>query len=366
VAGTQNAVPVYRIGDHLGSLALSSTTDTFSGVTGIASTLPFGETAANTGGDNFPFTDHERDSENGADATTFRHYSPAQSRWLSPDPFNGSYDIADPQSLNRYAYLTNRPMNATDPTGLDDCPTGTQCLSNPGSGGSSNAPSGGDFSGDSGIWGSNSGPVVTGGYAGGGAYSGLYSPMTSSYSAPGAYIQADWTQSMLDTHSASEEFAANLIFPFETFGETLDNFRQQNYWKATGYALLTLPGLIPDVGAEEKTALTAGDQVLARTNGIREGIYEFISSNGQKYIGQSGNIYSRLMQHIQQGKLAIQDIDSIVAKEVLGGKTAREIEEQLSILRNGRIPNLRNQVNPIGAARGNLLPQWAKSILGYK
>src|SRR2546422_11417504 len=44
-------------------------------------------------------------------------YTPNQGRWLSPDPLAG--DIANPQSLNRYAYVVNNPTNFTDPLGLD-------------------------------------------------------------------------------------------------------------------------------------------------------------------------------------------------------------------------------------------------------
>jgi len=33
-------------------------------------------------------------------------------------PENGSYDITDPQSLNRYSYVQNDPVNFEDPTGL--------------------------------------------------------------------------------------------------------------------------------------------------------------------------------------------------------------------------------------------------------
>ena len=38
-------------------------------------------------------------------------------RFNAPDPIAGS--IADPQSLNRYAYVRNDPINLTDPNGLD-------------------------------------------------------------------------------------------------------------------------------------------------------------------------------------------------------------------------------------------------------
>lgn len=38
-------------------------------------------------------------------------------RFMSPDPLDG--DAADPQTLNRYAYVRNNPLALTDPTGMD-------------------------------------------------------------------------------------------------------------------------------------------------------------------------------------------------------------------------------------------------------
>ena len=48
--------------------------------------------------------------------TDFRRYNPALGRWMSPDPLGG--DVTNPQSLNRYAYVTNNPTTLTDPLGL--------------------------------------------------------------------------------------------------------------------------------------------------------------------------------------------------------------------------------------------------------
>jgi hypothetical protein len=49
-----------------------------------------------------------------------RRYNRYHSRFDQPDPYDGSYDPADPQSLNRYAYVQNDPVNFIDPSGLND------------------------------------------------------------------------------------------------------------------------------------------------------------------------------------------------------------------------------------------------------
>jgi hypothetical protein len=44
-------------------------------------------------------------------------------RWMSPDPYDGSYRAGNPQSLNRYAYVLNNPLGFVDPTGQDSIKT---------------------------------------------------------------------------------------------------------------------------------------------------------------------------------------------------------------------------------------------------
>jgi RHS repeat-associated protein len=89
--------------------------------------LPFGEELttqgkrATTAGYNVAdgvrqkFTSQERDTETGLDYMHARYSSSAQGRFTSADTVAGS--ISNPQSLNRYAYVGNNPMNFNDPTG---------------------------------------------------------------------------------------------------------------------------------------------------------------------------------------------------------------------------------------------------------
>jgi RHS repeat-associated protein len=64
------------------------------------------------------FTTYERDG-NASDEAMFRRYNRWWSRFDQPDPYDGSYNLSDPQSFNRYAYVQNDPVNFVDPSGLD-------------------------------------------------------------------------------------------------------------------------------------------------------------------------------------------------------------------------------------------------------
>ena len=65
------------------------------------------------------FTGKERDSETGLDYFGARYLSGAQGRCTSPDPAMSSAKLDDPQTWNRYAYVTNNPLRYIDSDGRD-------------------------------------------------------------------------------------------------------------------------------------------------------------------------------------------------------------------------------------------------------
>lgn len=60
----------------------------------------------------------ERDSATGLDDTPWRKYGNRAGRWTSPDRYTGSAYTSNPQSFNRFSYVTNDPVNFIDPSGL--------------------------------------------------------------------------------------------------------------------------------------------------------------------------------------------------------------------------------------------------------
>jgi len=64
------------------------------------------------------YTTYERTDSNLRDYAMMRQYHGWFSRFDQPDPSDGSYDLSDPQSFNRYVYVGNDPVNFVDPSGL--------------------------------------------------------------------------------------------------------------------------------------------------------------------------------------------------------------------------------------------------------
>jgi RHS repeat-associated protein len=95
-------------------------TDYTGSVVGSYASLTFGDGFSVSGTDEDPhhFAGMDRDNESATDHAQFRQYSEAMGQWMSPDPYDGSYDWSDPQSYSRYAYAGNNPLAFVDSTGL--------------------------------------------------------------------------------------------------------------------------------------------------------------------------------------------------------------------------------------------------------
>jgi len=117
VATISGTAVTYHHFDHLSNRAETDATGT---VTRAFGHFPYGETWYETGTpDKWKFTSYARDNltgETGLDYADFRYYAPGQGSFMSADLLAGN--IGDPQSLNRYSYVVNDPINLVDPLGL--------------------------------------------------------------------------------------------------------------------------------------------------------------------------------------------------------------------------------------------------------
>ncbi len=95
----------------------TSGSPSFGQVVGEQGHYPYGEVWYSTGTTTkYRFTSYERDAESGNDYAMYRYHANRLGRFLSTDPVDGL--PSNPQSLNRYAYTMNDPVNLTDPNGL--------------------------------------------------------------------------------------------------------------------------------------------------------------------------------------------------------------------------------------------------------
>jgi RHS repeat-associated protein len=78
----------------------------------------FGDPYAQSGNPALSFTGQNQDTAANLYDFPYREYG-IQGRWVSPDPLGpGAFNLADPQSLDRYAYVRNSPMSFVDPYGF--------------------------------------------------------------------------------------------------------------------------------------------------------------------------------------------------------------------------------------------------------
>ena len=130
--------------EHQDWLGTERMRTTYNGqVEGTFTSLPFGDGQATAGADtdanHYAMLDHDTTSD--TDYAQYRQYANMQGRWLSPDPYHGSYKMRNPQSFNRYVYASNNPLARVDHLGLDDIIDGE----------------GGDVGGGGGDWGDGGG-----------------------------------------------------------------------------------------------------------------------------------------------------------------------------------------------------------------
>lgn len=70
----------------------------------------------------------EQDSATGLGHAWYRKNETRAGRWTSPDPYNGSATVVNPQTFNRYSYAVNQPTNFVDPSGLIMVPYRCFCV----------------------------------------------------------------------------------------------------------------------------------------------------------------------------------------------------------------------------------------------
>ncbi|PYU04374.1 MAG: hypothetical protein DMG33_14430, partial [Acidobacteria bacterium] len=112
LAKMEAGATTYFHADHLSARVL---TDANGSITGQLAHYPYGESWYGASVTKWQFTTYERDSESGNDFAMARFHVNRLGRFSALDLAPGS---ADPQSLNRYAYVTNDPTNRADPSGL--------------------------------------------------------------------------------------------------------------------------------------------------------------------------------------------------------------------------------------------------------
>ena len=115
--GGTTKITVFHHEDHL----TGSNVDTDDGghLLELSDYFPFGdlrlEERAGAYENDYEFTGKELDEDTGLYYYEARYYDSAIGRFVSLDPWFG--DVSDPQSLNKYSYVRNNPMNYVDPTG---------------------------------------------------------------------------------------------------------------------------------------------------------------------------------------------------------------------------------------------------------
>ncbi len=301
--------------DHLGTSRVMTTASGWPVWQGTFA--PFGqEVSPQITMNHYKFTGKERDNESALDMFGARYYGSSMGRFMTPDwagkPTAVPYaNFGNPQSLNLYSYVQNNPTTVGDPDGHE-----TQDTLDPQAA-------------------QDAGQVIAG------AGVALWNGVAGVWNIPSQLLndQTGYGLPLLPTAS-------------------YDNTTQ-----VVAGAVVQL-GTLVYAGAESATAAAGAEGATAAgETGIsvpKEGIYEGADATapGRTYVGQSGDIPSRLAQHEASGKFPAGT--KVTATEVTGGKAAREVAEHNRIQQRGGVRSksgsqTSNIRNPIGKKRWHLL-----------
>jgi RHS repeat-associated protein len=115
VAKKSTGQTLFYHNDHLGGVHVI--TDATGARVRLVEYTPWGEVSRSEGTveASLRFTGQRLYPETGLMYYGGRYYDPVLGRFVSPDPFVPA--PGNPQSLNRYSYVLNNPINLTDPSG---------------------------------------------------------------------------------------------------------------------------------------------------------------------------------------------------------------------------------------------------------
>lgn len=112
-----NGSLVFHHEDHLSGGSVD--TDSLGAIISLIDYYPFGDTRIeeNSGDyeNDYKFTGKEKDEDTGLYYYEARYYDSGIGRFVGVDPWSG--DLSDPQTLNKYSYVTNNPLKYVDPSG---------------------------------------------------------------------------------------------------------------------------------------------------------------------------------------------------------------------------------------------------------
>ena len=165
----------------------------------------------------------------------------------------------------------------------------------------------------------------------------------------GSALRVAWKESQTSVRGRLTRLFSGVTLGHQHVAESFPCVGTWQFDVGTAYALVAV-GL---AGGEEADLADLADQSPEVVN---EGVYVVRSSLGD-YVGQSGNIDQRLAGYVSSGRFTASEVADAERTLVTGGKTAREVAEQLGIDSRGGVANLLNIRNPIGEARFPLMPQ---------